>query len=178
MKFKKTSIVQYPTGIVYQFFPLSDFKADKTTADDIAKICNEPLIYNRLFKKLCKNEAYPAQKAAEFLKWAKTGFEDSTHFVFLIVSQSNQVVGAIDIKQNDLNAAEIGYWLSKEYAGLMTNAVIELVKQAKENGFKSLYGMCEIDNLKSQAVLERANFKKQGQRSRNNKEYFKYSIFL
>ncbi|MCB9965515.1 MAG: GNAT family N-acetyltransferase [Rhodospirillales bacterium] len=178
MEFKKTSIIQYPTDIDYQFVPLSDFEADKSTADDIAKICNEPLIYNRLFKKVCENEAYPAQKATEFLKWAKTGFEDSTHFVFLIVNQSNQPAGAIDIKQNDLNSAEIGYWLSKEHTGLMTNAVIELVKQAKENGFKSLYGMCEIDNLKSQAVLERANFENQGQCRRNDKEYFKYSIFL
>jgi RimJ/RimL family protein N-acetyltransferase len=178
MNFNSSYILQHKSNKEYKFVPALFIHPDKDFLSHIAKVCNEELIYNRLFRKACDNQEYPIEKAVGFIDWAKAGFENSSHFVFLLVSAENNPVGAIDIKGNDLESSEIGYWLSNHHSGLMTNAVIELTRQAKLNGFKSLFGMCEIDNMKSQAVLNRAGFENQGQITRNSKEYWKYAITL
>lgn len=178
MNFNRSDIIQYKSNKKYNFVPASEISPDNDFIRHITNICNEELIYNRLFKKACEGKEYPLEKAEGFLSWAKMGFEENTHFVFILISERNHPVGAIDIKSNDTKSAEIGYWLSKDHGGLMTNAVTELLKQAKNNGFKSLYGMSEIDNLKSQKVLIRAGFENQGQAARNSKEYYKYIKYL
>jgi len=178
MQFHSSKIVQHNSDERYNLVPASDIECNDIFFNEIVQICNEPIIYKQLFEKLCNKKAYPITKAQEFITWAKDGFENTSHFVFIITTPKNTPVGAIDIKSNNLNSAEIGYWLSHHYSGLMTNGVYEIAKQAQANDFCQLYAMCEITNQRSKAVLERASFTNNGKCVRNSKEYFKYSKTL
>ena len=85
--------------------------------------------------------------------WAK-----QTHFVFFILNNSKQIVGAIDIKNKNLDAVEVGYWVSEKYSGLASNALEKLKLIAKNAGYKKLLAQTKANNKKSENVLLRNEF--------------------
>jgi RimJ/RimL family protein N-acetyltransferase len=111
-----------------------------------------------LFAKRLAGAAYTLNDAQGFITWAKQGWQEQTHFVFLLMQRTGSVVGAADIKSNQLQAAEIGYWLSAECPGVMTHAVIELSQIARQAGYQSLYARVKERNAQSIGVLARAGF--------------------
>lgn len=144
----------------------------------VAEICSEPLIYETLFKELTNNKPYTKENAESFIKMAYDGWEKNEKFIFLIKNTENQVIGACDIKSNNIDSAEIGYWMSETEPGYMTNAVKALTQIAKEAGFKELYGLAKPNNEKSQKVLVRASFINVGQTTVKNKLYEKFVMKL
>jgi len=178
MDFKKSIIKNFLNNEEYHLVPSTFINPDKDIILSIEKVCNEPLIYKQLFKSRCKDQPYSTKNAEDFLRWAKEGFLKKSHYVFFILDSMSLPIGAIDIKSNDKDNAEIGYWLSTFHSGLMTNAVKELCHQAKALGFKSLYGLCEEGNYKSKSVLKRVDFKEVGILKKNQKSYTKLQIAL
>lgn len=128
----------------------------------IARTCNEPLVYDRLFRQRRQGRPYSAKEAEAFLRWAQAGWEHSTHFVFLVLSPHDEIVGALDIKSPDPHAGEVGYWASGQHRGVMTNALLELVRVAQAAGFCRLWANPERDNAGSLALLRRAGFEPYG----------------
>lgn len=128
---------------------------------DIYHCCTEELIYKTLFAK-SDPDGYPLSKAKSFIEYSETGWQDQTHFIFGIFHpDSQELVGAIDIKSPDKEKAEVGYWLSHKHSGLMTNALLTITHIAKEAGYKSLEIYTEVSNQKSEAVVKRAGFQYQ-----------------
>lgn len=142
--------------------------------ESIAAICSEDLIYDVLFKERLKGDPYLTENAKSFIAWAKEGWTKNEWFVFLIRDSKNNIVGAVDIKSANLENAEVGYWLSSKVTGVMANAVSALCSLAKSAGFKSLYGLTVLDNLKSQNVLIRAGFTNVGRVQEKGKDYLKF----
>jgi RimJ/RimL family protein N-acetyltransferase len=155
--------------------PITNFLTDETfflTSGDnascydpihyqqIAAICNQPLVYNALFAHRLRGQPYTIQDAKSFLDWAEEGWRHQSHFVFLITRHDGEIVGAIDIKSPDIQCAEIGYWISTEYPGVMTNTVQHLCRIAQQAGYQSLFGLVKPHNIKSWKVLQRAGFEK------------------
>jgi RimJ/RimL family protein N-acetyltransferase len=132
------------------------------------------LIYDTLFRDKFKGKPYTLENAKGFIKWAKDGWQRNKWFVFLIKNPKGQIVGAIDIKSNNLNSAEIGYWVDVKTPGVMTNLVIALCEIAKDAGYKSLYGLTVLENDRSQKLLLRAGFKNEGQIEEKGKQYLKF----
>lgn len=130
-------------------------------AKRITKLCNEEGIYRVLFEHKLKGDEYPIEKAYEFINFARDGWLNKTHYVFGIFSD-NELTGAIDIKSDNHDIAEIGYWASEEHKGIMTPALNEIIKYAKDNGFKKLGARVKTDNIASQKVLTRNEFIKIG----------------
>ncbi|MDC0255922.1 GNAT family N-acetyltransferase [Bacteriovoracales bacterium] len=178
MNFRQSKIKNFINNEDYTFVPAHFIDSTQDILTSIENVCNEAFIYEQLFKVRCKGEPYSIKNAEAFLDWAKEGFKKDSYYVFFILNSSQLPIGAIDIKSNDKEEAEIGYWLSSFHSGLMTNAVIELCKQAKSFGFKNLYGLCELNNLKSKSVLKRAKFADAGKIERNQKSYYKLQIKL
>jgi RimJ/RimL family protein N-acetyltransferase len=134
---------------------------------DIYTCCSEDLIYKTLFQKRHPN-GYRLDNAKDFLKYSEVGWKDQTHFIFGIFQpQTKKLVGAIDIKSSNKEKAEVGYWLSCKYSGLMTNALIALTKLAQEAQYKSLKIITDTQNQKSEAVVQRAGFTSQDTREKD-----------
>lgn len=141
---------------------------------DIAKICSEKRVYDVLFKEKFEGRPYTGEDARRFVNWAQSGWENDSHYVFIIRDGENHIAGAVDIKSADLAGAEIGYWASENHPGIMTNAVRELCKIASNVGYKSLFGLVVPHNNKSQGVLLRAGFENLGNVHERGKEYIKF----
>ena len=127
-------------------------------AAEVALVCNEPLVYDRLFRARRQGQAYTVEEGEEFLMWAAAGWLEGTHFVFLLLDAENRVVGALDIKSSELNAGEVGYRLSGEQRGIMTTALRAMIDAAHGAGFQRLWARPDADNLRSLALLQRAGF--------------------
>jgi RimJ/RimL family protein N-acetyltransferase len=144
----------------------------------IAIICNEPLIYHRLFHKRLGGQPYSLAKAQGFLRWAKQGWRDRSWFVFLLRDSNDQVVGAIDIKSTHTEGAEIGYWASATSPGVMTNAVFELCDVAREAGYRQLFALIAPDNVQSLGVVSRAGFVQTEDLTRDGTRYRQFARSL
>ena len=128
---------------------------DETT---LVTICNQPLIYQRLFRKRLGDQPYSVDQAQSFRRWAQQGWRDRSWFVFLLRDSHDQIVGAIDIKSDTTEGAEIGYWASATSPGIITNAVLQLCEVAREAGYERLFALVAPDNVQSLGVVSRAGF--------------------
>ncbi len=153
-------------------------EVDQVLLESIRKVCNEERIYKFLFKDKLQNKPYSIENAESLIRWGKKGWTENTWFVFLIFNSENQLVGAMDIKSNNKDQAEIGYWLSKYASGVMSNAIARLTIYAEENGYKKLYGEILPTNYKSIKVLVRNGFDRMTLVQRKNKDYFRLEINL
>jgi len=126
--------------------------------EEISGICNETLIYDRLFRPRRQGRPYSNEEARGFLEWAREGWQTNQHFVFLVLTEDGQIAGALDIKSADLNAGEIGYWLSTHHSGVMTAALNVMTALARQAGFRRLWARPDRDNQRSIALLNRAGF--------------------
>jgi RimJ/RimL family protein N-acetyltransferase len=158
----------------YALTPVIILEPSATHAAEIARICNEPLIYSMLFADLLGGRPYGEHDATRFLEWAEAGWEEGSHFVYVLVDPSGRIAGAVDIKSPSLSSAEIGYWLGVEHGGVMTHAVVAIGEIAHDAGFAELFGLVRPDNERSARVLERAGYIPNGDIERNGRTYRRY----
>ncbi len=127
---------------------------DKTAISEediqtIVGICNEPEVF-KLFGHIEKfKEGYTEEHARGFIQKAQEGWKNGEKFTFLIRNADGKIVAAADIKSNNVDDAEIGYWATAGYPGIMSNAVIALCNAAKKSGFKHLHTLVREENVKS-----------------------------
>lgn len=128
----------------------------------VTRICNEPLVYDFLFRRALHGDSYPPEKARQFLDGARRGWRDGTHFVFLILGADHALLGNVAIESNDLAAAEIGYWATASRPGFITPAVAAVCELARGAGYRSLFAQTRPHNERSMAVLRRNGFQDAG----------------
>src|SRR5207244_1033493 len=117
---------------------LTRLDAREITADlleQVTRICNEPLIYDFLFRRSLHGAPYPLENARQFLDSAVAAWRDRTHFVFLIQRGDDSIVGNVDLMSPHLDAAEIGYWATSRAPGFMTPAIAALCDVARRAGY-------------------------------------------
>jgi RimJ/RimL family protein N-acetyltransferase len=160
MKFarKSTSIQNALTGEPYLLQSVDSVDRTGEQFDRIAAICNEEQVYSWLFQSMFTGIPYPRTSAEEWLSWGTDGWKDGSHFVFAVLDSSGHVAAACDIKDTNLDCAEIGYWSSANHRGIMTNAVRAMIELASEAGFSGFFAEAHEDNLRSQDVLVRSGF--------------------
>ncbi len=155
----QVSIERFPNGEKCQLFsvdastPISD-----QDLEQIAQICSEERIYNLLFKDKFNGQPYTKEKAAGFIKWAQDGWQQNKWFTFLVRNPEMQIVAAIDIKSDNLADAEMGYWASESYPGVVTNATLALCDLARAAGYQQLHALVRPENERSANVVLRAQF--------------------
>lgn len=130
----------------------------KSIIEQIVETCNEDLLYSILFAFNFKGQKYTPDKAQSFLDYALKGWKGNKNFVFVIHTEDDKLAGIIEIKSNDKECSEIGYWSSAKHQGIMTNALRELKKYAKSEGYKKLGATVRVNNFGSQKVLKRNGF--------------------
>ncbi len=141
----------------------------------------------KMFECISKNQAY----LEKWLSWASTTnrVEDSLKFLFEVNEKSNYIsygifagrefIGNIRIFNiNEKNqSCEIGYWLSKDFAGkgYMTEAMTEIEKIIFNNTIiNRIVIKCDAENLASAGVAKKLGFELEGRQRQNRfNPYFK-----
>jgi RimJ/RimL family protein N-acetyltransferase len=155
---KERVFTQFNTNNEFKLVSSKSINIEDKHITNIQKSCNERLVYKWLFTKRFP-QGYTHIDAKEFITRANKGWDQGKFFVFFIISPNDEIVGAMDIKTNTLDSAEIGYWVSENYSGLATNAINELKSIAKEAGFLKLFAQTKSENEKSNELLVRTGFK-------------------
>lgn len=175
----KENVVNYKTEEVCTICSSEEKKEfSKKDLSKITTICNEPLIYNFLFKKRLNGREYNIEDAKSFINWTEKGWMKQEWFVFFIRDSQNGIIAAIDIKSNHTESAEVGFWASKNHPGVITNSTIKLCKLAKKAGYRELYSLVLPENQKSINVLLRADFIQDNDVYKDEKKYLKFEVRL
>ena len=167
-------VMNHVSGRAYELVRACEVSCDSSNLARIAAICNEPDVYDWLFRGPLEGRPYKEEQARQWLQWSEGGWSSGSHFVFAVLDGEKNVAAACDIKSKEPKA-EIGYWTSRRHRGIMTNAVIAMCTLAANAGFQGLFAQTKKENYRSQAVLERAGFA----RSRSeHSEYERFELFL
>ncbi len=147
------------SGKSYSLQAIDSIQASDVHVGKVASICNEPEVYEWLYSEMFEGKPYPPKSAVGWMAWGTEGWENGTHFVFVVLDSSGEIAAACDIKSSDPGHAEIGYWVGKDHRGIMTNAVTAMLGLAEQAGLEGFYAEVHLENVRSQAVLNRAGFK-------------------
>ena len=155
--FSQTTVPNHLSGRTYTMCCMAALEATEEFLDSVVKVCNETKIYDWLFRQRLHGAPYPKKDAERFKQWGTQGWQEGTHFLFIVLDRG-LAAAACDIKSADLNGAEIGYWASEKHRGIMTNAVRSMISAGFAAGFRRFYGRVRPGNAASAAVLIRAGF--------------------
>jgi RimJ/RimL family protein N-acetyltransferase len=150
-------IVNHLTKRPYFLIGACELEIEAGNIERITSICNEPDVYDWLFRKPLSGKPYPEEKARQWLEWARAGWTANSHFIFAVISEAKDIAAACQIKSND-DVAEVGYWASHIHRGVMTDAVSAMCLLAANAGFRELYASTNEGNTRSEAVLSRVGF--------------------
>ena len=155
--FEKVKIKNFKTDESYVVLSHLGLNKSADLYQKITEICNEEQIYHWLFKNIFP-EGYPYKSAIDFISIAEQGWKNESNFIFFILHENGQFAGAMDLKTNNTNLCEVGYWFSEKHPGIATNSIGALLKIAKKAGFKKLFAQTKEGNDKSVNVLLRNQF--------------------
>ncbi|MEM9017010.1 MAG: GNAT family N-acetyltransferase [Verrucomicrobiota bacterium] len=155
---REVSIENAITGAPYLVQPMWRLKASREKLLGITAICNEDLVYRWCFRGFCEGKPYPEKMAADWFRYGTEGWENGTHFVYLVTDSEGDIAAACDIKSATLEKAEVGYWSSVNHRGVMTNTTRAIVQLADEAGFEVLFADIHPENQRSLAVIQRCGF--------------------
>jgi RimJ/RimL family protein N-acetyltransferase len=150
-------ITNHVTGLPYFVVPANELEAMPNGLALVSRICNEPEVYDWLFRESYEGRPHTEKNASAWFSWSREGWLNSTRFVFATVDAQGDLAAACDIKTND-RVAEIGYWASARHRGVMTNTVKAIVDFARFRSFEGLFARTRLGNVRSEAVLLRSGF--------------------
>jgi ribosomal-protein-alanine N-acetyltransferase len=100
-----------------------------------------------------------------FVRACLQAWDEGKSFHWVIVRQEdNQLLGMITTRVDDYKW-ELGYVLSRSFWGMgyMTEAVKKLVDWAlRQEGICRVWSVCDVDNLASARVMEKAGMQREG----------------
>jgi RimJ/RimL family protein N-acetyltransferase len=101
----------------------------------------------------------------EFLRVGLIAWDEGNSFQWVIVrKQDDQLIGMIGIRPAE-HKLEMGYVLARSYwgNGYMTEAVKALIDWAlAQEDIYRVWAVCDVDNIASSRVMERAGMKREG----------------
>src|SRR5689334_15740018 len=86
------------TGELARLVRADSVEVTEDLVDEVTRICNEPLVYDFLFRRGLAGVPYPPEKARGFLDQLARGWREQTHFVFFIVLPDGLVAGNVEIQ--------------------------------------------------------------------------------
>lgn len=158
---KALAIRNFHTGKIAQLILITaKTRFPQKDIESTVHIFNQPEAY-KMFERSLKGKPFGETNAQSFLEFYKKGFVTRTQYLFLL-RDNNEIVAGIDLQVVDPNTATIGFWQDANKSGYITNAVIEVLKIAKEKKFKKIDAYVDLDNEKAIKVLIRTKFTYKG----------------
>src|SRR4051812_26131710 len=94
--FRPMELRNVKTGELAQLARADSVQVTAELVDQVTRICNEPLVYDFLFRRGLRGAPYPPEKAREFLDQETRGWREQRHFVFFIVLPDGGVAGNVE----------------------------------------------------------------------------------
>ena len=93
--------------------------------------------------------------------WIEEYKDPKTHRFGIVLKESNELIGMIDVVNYIDDCPEIGYVLSKNYwgKGLMTEVCTKFTEYLFAQGFNKIIIKANKDNLGSNKVIQKCGFK-------------------
>ena len=87
-------------------------------------------------------------------------YENNPHRFGIVLKETNELIGSIDVVSIENNIPEIGYVLSRKYwsQGIMTEACKALINYLFEFGFNKIKIKAVVENIGSNKVIEKCGF--------------------
>jgi ribosomal-protein-alanine N-acetyltransferase len=105
------------------------------------------------------------EQTHNFLHASLRAWEERKSFHWVVVRKNdNQLLGMISARVDD-HKWELGYVLARPYwgQGYMTEVVKEIVETAfKQRGIYRIWSVCDVDNVASARVMEKAGMQREG----------------
>ena len=124
----------------------------------LKNIFNSHDVYDKLFRRTLKNKTFSLENVKRFIKWSVAQTQSGNNITYIIRDKNDTVCGGIDLQKVDFETVTIGYWADPKTPGFITNSVKEIIKVAKEIGYKNIDAYPEEGNEKSIKVLNRLGF--------------------
>jgi RimJ/RimL family protein N-acetyltransferase len=106
------------------------------------------------------------EETKTFLKRCLNNWKNETSFPWTIIRmKDNQLVGMVEIVSLDQSGIQLGYVLAKSYwgNGYMTEVLRKIIDWAfRQNDTYRVWAMCDIENIASTRVMERAGMQREG----------------
>jgi RimJ/RimL family protein N-acetyltransferase len=154
-------VKNFLNGGLYELVRADRLGVTQERLEQIARVCNEPAVYEWLFKDRLKGKEYTPSDSALFMAWCCRRWQESGPYAFFVVKDGGEIAACCDIKSNEAEGAEVGYWASERHRGVMTNSVVQLCALARETGYQWLSARTRKGNLRSARVLQRVGFRPQ-----------------
>ena len=92
--------------------------------------------------------------------WVKEYSDVNTHRFGIVLKESNELIGAIDVVEYRDNIPVIGYCLSRKYwnHGYMSEACKAFIDFLFSIGHKQIFIEAHVDNIGSNRVIEKCGF--------------------
>lgn len=168
----RVSVLNYLTDEEYFLLPVIELEITPERIAEIVTICQQPAIYNNLFREDFADVPYGPAHARDWLERAYTGWRESTHFVFCIVTADKRLAASCELNSAQVDDVEVGYWASNEHRGIMSNALTALLQLATSAGYRSFTASVLHHNYPSKAVLKRCGFVEAPEKKDKTYDYF------
>lgn len=161
---KLVVIFNFLTRQRYVLCRADSIAVNDTLVRQLTFLCNEPEIYDHLFRLRLQGARFTIFHGYELLSWAVDGWKTGDYQVFFLVDQEGDIVASVDVRtwqgwqQSRGDAREIGYWCSSFHSGLMTNALSQVLRWLGEEGVVEVHARVQSENERSRGVLRRSGF--------------------
>jgi ribosomal-protein-alanine N-acetyltransferase len=107
--------------------------------------------------------------------WLKEEKDPKTIRFIITLKDNDEPIGSIDVVGYIDDNPEIGYCLARKYwnQGLMTEACKALIKYLFDIGFKKIFIKAMVENIGSNKVIEKCDFKFTHREYREHQSAFK-----
>jgi len=110
-------------------------------------------------------QPYTEQSARDFVTWSHERLEHGNYSFVIVAAETGELLGAIGMGVNaQMQIGHIGYWIAApaRRRGIASGALGLLAGWALEQGFGRVELITDPDNIASQRVAEKVDFRREG----------------
>jgi RimJ/RimL family protein N-acetyltransferase len=157
-------IFNYLSGRRYLLVRGDQIAPTDATVRQLTFLCNEPEIYDALFRHRLGGTRFTIFHGHQLLTWSAEGWSTGRYQVFFLLDEAGEIVASVDVRpwegeqRREGASREMGYWCSSFHSGLMTNAVKEVLMWVEDSGISEIHARVRRGNSRSHGVLLRNGF--------------------
>jgi RimJ/RimL family protein N-acetyltransferase len=150
-------IKNYHSAEKVKLIPVENIKVDTNFLKQLNRLMNLPEI-SYLFDSYKVGNKINEIGTKKYINYAIKSWGIGSNFIYFILDENDIVVGSIDLQKENDESASLGFWISPEKLGFMTNILNYFLKLKVVRNYKTINSYTKPTNLKAINLLRRLNF--------------------